>query len=426
MPDRDVNVRVNLQAGQDTLSPQAQNVARALEEVNRAQAALAAQQPGAGGASWQGALSAALGDMKREQEAKLKDLARRRVDPGYAAAGKLPGVGAVTSATGILGAVGQGDLSGGISAVGSALSGISSSFLPAAGAMSAVGAVIGTVTTLVGALEQAFRRFRPSIAELTEELSRARGTTGRVRQTGVVTADDLRDALRGAEAGQAQAAQAGGDMGAFRSVLERALRRNRREARQLSAVDTGQMQSEIAAVLDEVMLAQRAQGGGLRMEQRLQYGMRLRQIYASRGLSAYMPAELESLPNNLTPQQARNFAEAGGTGLLARRQANILALQTSLSGIGSGLAPNLRPGAPSLADLPGIFQSRQTDFLDLHGQIQQEVVRDQREQQRYEAQMRLWEEISRNIAVMAGAPGAAGPTLADMFSDALSGLFGAG
>jgi hypothetical protein len=412
VPDRDVNLAVNLQPGQDALTPALARLKESADELSKALADMQIPAP-------KTPLSAAL----TAAPPRPAPAAPPATSPGR---GRVPAAGAASSLAGALGGTLSGNVAGAAGSVASALGSLGGAAGIAAPVVGALGAGVGAVTALVVVLDQAFRRFRPSIAELTEELERSRGTTNRVRQTGVATASDLRDALRGTEAGEAQEAQAGGNMGGFRSVLQRALRRNQREAAQLSTVNTGQMQSEVQAVLDEVMEQQRGQGGQLNASQRTIQTLRLRQIYSSRGLSAYMPAELENLQNNLTPQQARNLAEAGGTGLLARRQANVLTLQTALSGISSGLAPNLRPGAPGLADLPGIFQSRQTDFLELHGQIQQEVVRDQREQQRFEAQMRLWEEISRNIAVMAGAPGASGPTLADTIMAALEGLFGAG
>ncbi len=66
--------------------------------------------------------------------------------------------------------------------------------------------------------------------------------------------------------------------------------------------------------------------------------------------------------------------------------------------------PNLNPGAPQLADLPSLFQSRQSDALDVHAQLQQELVRDQRQEANFQAQMRLWTQILGGINDLAGRP----------------------
>ena len=53
-----------------------------------------------------------------------------------------------------------------------------------------------------------------------------------------------------------------------------------------------------------------------------------------------------------------------------------------------------------LADLPALFRSQQGNVLDVHAQVQQEAVRDHREEMRFQAQMDLWQTINQNIEAL--------------------------
>jgi hypothetical protein len=91
----------------------------------------------------------------------------------------------------------------------------------------------------------------------------------------------------------------------------------------------------------------------------------------------------------LNTENARTGAETLTTRRFEQGRARVEAAQAGLRSPEN--VPNLgRPGALSLADLPSMGASRQMDVFDLTPMLQAEAVRDQREEQRFQAQMDLW------------------------------------
>jgi hypothetical protein len=276
------------------------------------------------------------------------------------------------------------------------------------GALGVLGVAAGATAGVIGMLDAAFTKFRPSVTTLIDELQRAEGITSRVRQTGLPTARDIRRALNEDEQRRYQQAEAGGDVAGQRQILAGANARAQQQATALGGQNLGQMQTQVEGALEEIRV-ERERFGRSRPAVLAEIQGRVNAMFESRGMA--VPAEIHGASTSATPitrNQVREWAEGATVGAVHAATANV---ESTTAAMRSGMPPSLRPGALNLSDLPNLFQSRQMDVLETHAQIQQDLVRDMRQQQQFEQQMGLWERIYARLGVIAsgvGQPGVMG------------------
>ncbi|MDE2097721.1 MAG: hypothetical protein KGL39_10770 [Patescibacteria group bacterium] len=259
---------------------------------------------------------------------------------------------------------------------------------------------LGVAANLAGAFGQAisaigesFKQYQPTLAEQVSLLRERQGLVGSARRTGIVSAESLRASYQGAVFGGE------GTLAAMsrpnQTVQQRAdvlLQARDAAQQQLEQMDPDRLarnRAQVEAGLTSMRNALRAGGEAQTMEQ-------IRTWITGWGVQRqHEVPELESFTNRergrtLTDDQIRQMAEAMTTGRYTQLQAQVQASNQILRG---GIMPNLRPGAPQLSDLPGLFQSRQSDVLGMHEQVQMDAVRDMRQQMQHDAEVRLWEQI---------------------------------
>lgn len=283
-------------------------------------------------------------------------------------------------------AAGQGLASGGAAGM---LGALGASSIPA------VGVAVGAIGALGGAaqmLRDTFGTVRDSAESFGAALRQQESDLRGARSSGVADVEALRRALSPQQQQQLAAAQNAGDMGRQRQILEaaRAGMQPAAATAPQSAERIAQLQAALTAIEETTRSASyragQAAGMGVTPE------MLRRQAF-----ERFAPAG-EAAPSfgnaQATAAQIQEWARLAG-GQATRAQAGIATINAA-TGPG-GVIPSLRAGAPNLSEMPQMFQSRQGDVLDLHAQIQQEAVRDQREQARFDAQIRLWEDILREM-----------------------------
>jgi hypothetical protein len=272
------------------------------------------------------------------------------------------------------------------------------------GPIAAVGIAAGATAALVVSLEGAFRTFRPAVAELTAEMNRSRGVSASIRQTGIVTGEQARSLMTPEEQREYQEHERAGNVAGMRGVMQRVQQRGARQEARLEGMDLGQIRTRVNLLVQQALAAKRAGSHGLAARLLLQ----ARRLLEENGLP--VPAEIANgTILEQTPIQAEQAVEAATTGALSRATAT---RELGTASLGPGGMPSLRPGAMSLADLPNLFQSRQGgDILDIHQQIQQEAVRDARQQAQFNQQMELWQKIYEEIARRGGVVAAPAPVV---------------
>jgi hypothetical protein len=285
-----------------------------------------------------------------------------------------------------LGQVGQ--LAGG-------LAGAAAGSIPGAAAM--VGAVLGTGMALGGVIQNILDSFRPypvTIQEIHGRFQNALATLTSTRATGVTTAEQIIRGMGTAAPQRLQRLQAAQNAGNY-AEQQRLLREEQAESG-AEAERLGAMNPEAARVQLEA---------GLRRERE-----RDRQPGAAGQNAIMFMREREALN-----AQYRRFTgsdiNTGGTAVRDLTDEQITQMGQNVSArfvaararqsaagaaLGPGGIPSLRAGAPGIEDLPA-FSSRQGNVLDLHSQIQQEAVRDQRQQTQFQAQVTLGNDILREL-----------------------------
>src|SRR6266545_685903 len=332
----------------------------------------------------------------------------------------LQGVGATASALGQLAQTptsAMGTPGEAMSRAGGALGNIGQAltpFLPVAGG---VVSALGSVVSGLGALAKAFQDVKPSLAELTGEMERAAGIRGRIAREGAPSGEDIRRTFGPTASLAIERAQNQGNPREARALVRRQTEDARGEVRQLEGQNLGELRSQVETDLlrglDEYRSGARngtfttAAGQAQdRINQRLGRGAWSPGQQQVAGVE--IPEEFSNLNyETATRERVRQLAAAMTTGQLTRAQQRV----TAGEAIGrEGNVASLRPGAFGIRDLPNLFQSKQGDVLDIHSQIQQEAVRDQREEARFQAQMTLWQQIleeQRRVNGQGGGPNVA-------------------
>jgi hypothetical protein len=279
------------------------------------------------------------------------------------------------------------------------------------GPLGLVANLAGGLGQAIAALGEAMKETRPSVQELSSVMREQAATRNQVRLTGLPSAEQVRVAFAGTSMGQQIAGEANqapqNRLNTFRDARTMA----QAEVTQLGNLRRGAGRAELEVLLTQFRDTARTAGANQIWQvpdmadmtvggRREAATTRLNQLLQRYNVQQHeIPRELEGFQTRntaraMTDQQIREMAETIMTARLTRAQSRLGLTDAILRG---GMLPNMRPGAPGLEDLPNLFQSRQGDVLDIHAQVQQEVIRDQREEARWQAQMRLWQEINRSL-----------------------------
>lgn len=279
------------------------------------------------------------------------------------------------------------------------------------GPLGMAGKALGVLQSVVSTLYSTFLQLRDSISDVIAEHQRQLGDLRSGRQTGLAGPEQLRRALNNQEFQAFTAAQEAGDRARQEQILRGAQARLNEQA---AAAGPGAAQrgARLLSELDRLEAIFRRPGGRVAIGQEgplaafgpaarfagLPLGIeeQRRTLLRQAGIPENMVGNIGSGP--LTPEMRRQISDlAGGQAVQAQAGA-----RTVGNILGSGIIPNLQPGAPQITDLPNLFRSQQADVLDVHAQVQQELVRDMRQEQRFQAEMALWEQILQAIL---GLPG---------------------
>lgn len=311
--------------------------------------------------------------------------------------------GGILDTAGAVGQAAQGGTAGVMS-----LAGAIGQLAPGAGVVGgaiAAGAALGTA---LEAVRQSFLRIHPTLQETTGTLDRMMTVLQQGRQTGATTADQFRQAFEGREDVIARVAgrQAAGDTAGARAILEEENARARQDAARFEGRNTEVISGNVAGFLREQMERYRAanplERAGIRgnFTEGFAGSNFLRNMWAAAGNNPEeMPGEFRNLDiANMNPSEIVRIARSFSSGAV-RAQARVEATENALQ---PGGMPNLRPGGVDISQLPSLFQSRQSDVLSIRDQVQQEAVRDQRQEAQFQAQMRQWERIEAAILAQAG------------------------
>jgi hypothetical protein len=220
---------------------------------------------------------------------------------------------------------------------------------------------------------------------LEDRLQRGRSGLEEVRQSGLPTASAAMGLLTGSE----QTEMLAGTPGAMARLRERA----RREVALERARSPEQADAAYRLLLEQQQAQLAGRTGAERTAMMLPFMAQRRQFFWDRGLDP-----------NLVPTEQLNPHDAGGniTDAAIRRAGTVFRNRLALAqgrlafgeaGVRTGITPNMREGALNLENLPNLFRGGGSDALNVHREIQIEATRDQREQARFDAQMRMWQDI---------------------------------
>lgn len=357
---------------------------------------------------WIRSLKDAERALDAQRSALLKNNALQIVGAGagapgaaYTATGGLSKLTAASAALGQIDATGAGAMT----AIGHSIG----TFIPV------VGAATGVVVAVTGAVtvwQTALRNIQPTIEEATSNLQRSQTALQAGRQTGLASRDPFREAFTGTSVlADMELAQRLNHPEQQRAIMRRVQTRAQADVERFNAATPGG--GAASEFLTQQMLDYRRSSplerGGMSRQMDpdtfLQTGGRagqgaglLRNLWTRAGNRIEdMPEELRhvdlsTLTETRIAELSRSFDAAA---VRARAQ-----LQQSTVALGPGGLPNLQPGAPQLADLPNLFRSQQGDVLDLHAQVQQDLVRDQREEAQFQQQFTLFEQILAGILAL--------------------------
>jgi hypothetical protein len=413
MADREVNVRVLVSSatGPDQVSPAVDQQIRKVEALQQAAAkpVTVAVQPGPvppvptlappGGArpttTLTGFAPAGTGPLLNFAPPGVGPL---RPPPVTAAEpGGGPGVGPVAAQAAFAAASGSAE-------------GLAHAVAGAAVVTGGWGVALGAAVPVVLSVASAFSTVRDSSEALTAAFRQNMEDLRAGRMSGTADAEQLRRALSAAEQMALAQAQRTGNVAQQQAILQGA---ERRLGAQVTAEGggTAERQARLQAELEFVERISRSTSVRLAASPFLGATVpggsmvaveftpeRMRQAALRR--AGVPESAIPAVPSGpMTGQQIRELSSLAGRNLVSGEAG----LQTIRNALRPGGMPSLTPGGLTLADLPNLFQSRQTEnILDIHAQIQQEAVRDAREQNRFNQQMELWERIYREIASRGG------------------------
>lgn len=393
--------------------PMASATTRQLRDLHRATAGM--RPEGVGQNEWSGALAQVQRENEQTRQREILASARTAADGGPGLMGRILGSLGLGKAGpgGQGGQVGAGQVLGGVA---QAVTGAQGGVLGLMGALGGMVPVLGATTVAaialpkaVEALRQAFGRLQPTLAETLGELNRAMSDLNQGRQTGLSPAETLRRAFQGTGVvNELTAAENAGNPAQQQAILRRERDRAAADVARFNNARPEESQAEVSTLLTGSMRMYRAGGaardravGGLQTNafHTGPIAQRIRELWVQAGNRIEdLPEELRNIdPSTLTPERIAELSRSTTAGAVQARNR----LQATNNALGPGGIPSLRPGAPDLSQLPSLFQSRQSDVLDIHAQIQQEAVRDQRQQAQFQAQMQLWQEI---LAAIQGQP----------------------
>jgi hypothetical protein len=284
------------------------------------------------------------------------------------------------------------------------------------GPIGATANVLGALGKTISILGEATKTVTPSVEELSQRMREAQGLFESTRRSGLPTAENLRAAFQGTFTMRGFAEQANhpaeNRVARFRNANQLA----RQAVQQLQGLDLGTGRAELEELFTQMRNAARtgelpeaapgaAVEGGAPARARRQ---RREQLFGQYQVNFdQLPAEIRDFlgsqptARGTTDAQIRQMAEVITTGRLARAQSQAEITGAILRG---GVLPNLRPGAPGIDQLPSLFQSRQSDVLSMHDQIQMDSIRDQRAEIRFQTEVRLYTEIRDSIRNLRFAP----------------------
>jgi hypothetical protein len=429
--DRDVTVNVNLGSGQDTLTPalekqrqkaeelqrqidkikgvdpdpegaaekKLERLERQLKSLNREMAAGAAT-PGVGQFSGAEVYTATERYREQQRQALLRAVGQAQVT-GVIPANQITAVGpggsragVVSGVAGAVGAAASGSVAGVAGGVSSALAGLG--LAQAGAAVGAFGAVLGAVVTVGQTVVSAFSRVRDSADSMVAAFNQNLSDLQAGRQRGTAGREALTRALEPGEQTALAAAQAANDPARQQAILRQAEARLQAQAGAegpRAAARVAQLQTDLQAVEEHI------RSTVFRTNPLAPSAEQLRQqAFRRAGVAEGAIPATGNAP--AIQEQIRQWAQiaAGGS---VQAQAGLEAVRNAMR---PGGMPSLSPGALTLQDLPNLFQSRQTDVLETHAQIQQDLVRDARQQAQFERQMEIWERIYRTILNPPWAP----------------------
>lgn len=402
MAGRDVDVNVNMNAG-GTLGPalaqwmtQVQQLQKAIDtlastgagvsqmaQLQMRLAALQAKGPPVMGAPLPGAAAAAAAAEERAAGAEgRRQFARLGTQAGSALSAAAPRMGATSPelalAQGILGSM--------------------------PGLWGAVGTAAIGVAQVVAGIVEGMRQMPVPLHEFNQLLREAEGNLLRLRSEGGPGPAGFREtfATRPGFLGRLGAATTPGER---RGIMDAEIASMEGELAAESTHRPGEAAADLAAMARRHRDALRMHGGGAligitfeRREWLRRYGYRPEDV---------PPEFWETDRSRMGEDWVRGLARfpVARTGIL---RTGIETLRTAVS---EGRVPSLAFGVPDLSQLPNLFRSRQEDYLDVHERMQGEMVRDMREENRFQAQMALWERIltaiTRGEGAVAGSEGGA-------------------
>jgi hypothetical protein len=405
MADKNVTVRVDVAAGPDQLTPalkaqaaQAETTAQALARIKR-EAQASGQVPLIpAGVIGRVAAGAAVPPPPPIAQARMAAEAQG----GGPRAGAILALQQVQQATQAFqtNQAGLGGLGEDLQRSTQQAQGLAGALSAIPGVGPAIAAGVSVGITAVSQLAQSFMRVRDSIGDVISANRTLLQDLREGRTTGTASADALRRALTPQQQVAFATAQTAGDQGAQTRILQEAQQRHQQTLQEeggdpavrMAAIQAELEQVEAVIRSGEYRRARTVGMGAVASPEELRQG-----VLRSRGVDEWRIGNLGNAP--LTQAQIQEIAGVGGARSV-QAQAGLEALRNAQR---AG-APSLQPGALTINDLPQLFQSRQTEVGDIHAQIQQEAVRDQRDEARFNRQMALWEQIQRDIQGLGREP----------------------
>jgi hypothetical protein len=291
------------------------------------------------------------------------------------------------------------------------LAGSISRMVPVAGlAVAAGGLLVGGIA----AVNNSFRTLGPTLAEASASLQGFQAVLREGRQTGLTTAEAFRtafaqrpEAVRGLIEAQGR-----GDEGAQRTILRREQARARAEQQQAESFQPEQVGAEFGQFIRQQRGLYRAGGGN-----RSQYQAALRRyagVFGGRGSAAVRIDELwaragnrpEDMPEGLRNIDLSTLDETTIQQLTSQFSARAVGARAQVQAAGGllreGGMVSLRAGAPERPDTG--FRAQTGDILTLSDVMQQEAVRTQQEQARFDQLMQNLNEWRAEMLRVLGRP----------------------
>src|SRR5262245_17699320 len=371
MPDKVVDVQINLQAGQDGLTPQlkamgatADDLAKAIEKVRE--------------------------QLKQQAlQAQAQDIL------GVKGGGGAGGITEQLRAMGIAGPISAmtrslGDMRATVQGIVGGLSGMP-------GPLGIVASTAQGIAGLFNFITEQLKVWPISLAEVNQRLQEGQNILRTVRAEGAPRQETFRAAFQGMPevVQQMRAAQEAGNLQRQLQIVRLEQARAQRDVEREEETDPLTRSTQLERLLRDRQANLRA-GGARRTEE-------------VERTPAYLAELVRLVPGQATPEFLDvNMSEERIRALSNIPLANLANAQARLAVTSAarreGIVPSLRPGAPGLADLPA-FQTRAGNVLDLHAQVQADALRDERAEARFQAEQILRQQILdelRNIGAQVG------------------------